>query len=110
MKNLTTFGLILLSFIFVLSSCGTTKRPIPTTHKPKPKGEVCFLNYSTKVAEIQFSGEKQTYKIHSQEDVCIKRFPGRYTYTLKIGRKTSKNLTVNFRRYNTEEIALSFGR
>lgn len=110
MKNHTIFGLALLSLIFILSSCVTPKKPIPGISKESLKGEVCFLNYSTKVAEIQFSGEKQTYKIHPQEDVCLKRFPGRYTYNLKVGRKTNKNLTVNFKRYSTEEIAISFGR
>jgi len=110
MKNLTTFGLILLALILILSSCATSKKPKQHSTRGNTKAEVCFLNHSAKVAEIQFSGEKHIHKVHPQQEVCLKRFPGTYTYDLKIGRKTSRNLTIDFEKGSTAEISLTFGR
>jgi len=109
MKNLTIFGLLLLAFILMLSSCFTSKEPRQHITKTQ-KAEVCFLNHSAKVAEVQFSGEKQIHKVHPQQELCLKRFAGTYTYNLKIGRKTSKNLSVYFEEGSTSEVSLTFGR
>ena len=109
MKNHTIFGLLFLGFILLLFSCNTTK-PQQDRSRGNIKAEVCFWNYATKVAEIQFSGEKYIHKVHPQQELCIKRLPGTYTYNLTIGRKTSKNLMVEFDEDSTGEVALTSGR
>ncbi len=109
MKNHTIFGLLFLALMLMLSSCFTSKEPRQYITKTQ-KAEVCFLNHSAKVAEIQFSGEKQIHKVYPQQELCLKRFAGTYTYKLKIGRRTSRNLSVTFKEGSTAEVALTFAR
>lgn len=91
--------------IAILSSCGTVPkkgaslfvedRDIPSDCRTAHTGEVCFMNYATKVIEIQFEGEKESYSIYPQKTQYITRLKGRHYYTVKIGKKKVDGQTIN---------------
>lgn len=75
MKKLI-YAFMLMSMIAILSSCGVvskkstlfiddqnTASDCETAHS----GQVCFMNYATKLVEIQFEGEKESYSIYPQK-------------------------------------------
>jgi len=98
------YAFMLMSMIAMLSSCGVvskkstlfiddqnTASDCETAHS----GQVCFMNYATKLIEIQFEGEKESYSIYPQKTQYITRLQGTHYYTVKIGKKKMSGQSIN---------------
>lgn len=66
-----------MSMITMLSSCGVVSKKstlfiddqnTASDCEIAHSGQVCFMNYATKLIEIQFEGEKESYSIYPQKN------------------------------------------
>jgi len=104
MKKLI-YVFMLTGMIAILSSCGVMPKkaaPIfidnqdtPSDCKTGHTGQVCFMNYATKIIEIQFDGEEESYSIYPQKTQYITRLKGTHYYTIKIGKKKMDGQSIS---------------
>jgi len=95
---------MLIATVAVISSCGVISKKetlfiddqvTASDCKTAHTGKVCFMNYATKVIEIQFEGEKESYSIYPQKTQYITRLQGTHYYTVKIGKQKMPGQTIN---------------